>query len=52
METLKPTPLREYRCPDCRKLLVRAVLPDGTGAKAEGYCKNCRKHVLFEAEAA
>ena len=34
-----------YRCPECKKLLGKITMIDGTTAIIETPCKNCKKNV-------
>ena len=44
----RPQPLlREFRCPYCDRLLIRAELKPGS--KVEAYCGHCHRHHLFGA---
>ena len=38
--------LREFRCPDCNRLVMRAYIP--AGGKAEIACPRCHTLIKFE----
>ncbi len=43
---IDPKYLKEYRCPDCHKLLCKGFLSDA-GSALEVKCRGCGKMCLF-----
>ena len=46
---IDPKYLKEYRCPDCNKLLCKGVLTSGQSV-LEVKCRNCHRLCLFTGE--